>query len=242
MINAADLIPFVDLTSLQDTDTADDIAALCAQAQTPYGAVAAVCILPAWVSVAARCLAAKEVAVATVANFPQGNQQPQQVVAAIKAAIAAGANEVDVVIPYFLIQQGQRAAVLAFVEACRQACGKHVVLKAILETGVLTAQQVADAALVAIDGGADFLKTSTGKLPVGATQEAVRVLLEILKRYPERSVGLKISGGIRTVADALVYTRLVTQVLGEHWLTPQHFRLGSSQLLQQIVSSLPFPT
>ncbi len=241
MINAAHLIPFLDLTSLQDTDTAAHSEALCKQAQTPHGAVAAVCIMPAWVALAVKCLRGTGIAVATVANFPHGNQEPQQVVADIKAAIAAGATEIDVVLPYCLIQQGQGAAALSFVQRCRQACGKQRVLKIILETGLLNAQQIADAALVAIDGGANFIKTSTGKVLVGATQEAVRVMLEVLRRYPDRAVGLKVSGGIRTVADALVYTRLATQVMGEAWLTPAHFRLGTSQLLQQILSVSPSP-
>lgn len=236
MIQPTALIPYIDLTSLNDTDTAEHITALCAQAQTSFGQVAAVCVMPQWVELAAKCLRGSSVAVATVANFPHGDQQPAQVVTAIATALAAGATEIDVVLPYFLIQQGQRAAALSFVQACRRACGKRIPLKVILETGALKPQQVADAALVAMDGGANFIKTSTGKFPVGATVEAVRVMLEILKRYPERALGLKVSGGIRTVADALLYFHLATEVLGTAWLTPTHFRLGSSQLLQQILS------
>jgi deoxyribose-phosphate aldolase len=224
----------LDLTSLNEADTEADIARLCRRATGPFGSTAAVCVWPRLAAFARRELP-PEVAVAAVANFPDGSADTARAVADTRATVDAGAQEVDVVIPY-----RQLDAAPALLAAVRRAC-EGLRLKIILETGELAdAQQAALACRIALDAGADFLKTSTGKVRVNATPQAARVLLQAIADDPAARprVGFKPAGGIRTVADAQAYMALVREVLGDTALSPQRFRIGASGLLDDIEAVL----
>lgn len=230
-----DLIPFLDLTSLNEQDTTKDIATLCAQAVTPAGNVAAVCVYSQFVSLAKQALASTDILIATVANFPHGTQTIQQTLQEIEAELADGADEIDVVIDYQALLAGNKHSVTELVTACKTLCGTHT-LKVILETGMLEQLALIDyASKAAIDAGADFLKTSTGKVAVNATLAAADIMLSAIAQYNPR-VGFKAAGGIRTPEQAFAYVNLAIDKLGETWLTPEHFRLGASSLLNAIVA------
>ena len=229
----------LDLTSLNDADTAADIVALCQRAQTANGPVAAVCVWPRFAALARRELPAG-IAVAAVANFPDGSADIARSVADTREIVAAGAQEVDVVLPISRLQQGDERAVTELVAAVRAAC-PGLALKVILETGVLVDEPlIRRASQLALDAGADFLKTSTGKTPVSATPEAARVMLATIAVDPRAAarVGFKASGGIRTVADATVYFGLVEQALGAAALSPARLRIGASSLLNDVEAVL----
>jgi deoxyribose-phosphate aldolase len=224
----------LDLTSLNEADTEADIARLCQRATGPFGPTAAVCVWPRLAAFARRELPT-EVAVAAVANFPDGSADTARAVADTRAIVDAGAQEVDVVIPY-----RQLDAAPALLAAVRRAC-EGLLLKVILETGELAdAQQVALACRIALEAGADFLKTSTGKVRVNATPQAARALLQAIAADPtaQARVGFKPAGGIRTVADAQVYLSLVRGILGDTALSPRRFRIGASGLLDDIEAVL----
>ena len=229
----------LDLTSLNDTDTEDDIAKLCLRAQSPFGPVAAVCVWPRLAAFARARLPA-HISVAAVANFPHGNADLNAAVGDTLEIVHAGAQEVDMVLPYRTLMAGDHAAVTKVLTAVRQAC-PGLRLKVILETGELkTSELIGRASQLALDAGADFLKTSTGKTPVNATPQAARVMLGAIAASPsgKNHVGFKASGGIRTVQDAAVYEALVRHNLGEHALNPKRFRIGASSLLDDIEALL----
>jgi len=232
------LLAVLDLTSLNDDDDKAGIERLCARAITPFGRVAAVCIRPRFVSLCKDRLADSGVRVATVANFPHGAGDPEAVLLETRQAIAAGADEVDLVFPYRSWLAGERDQARALVNACKQACGSDVKLKVILETGELvTPQHIAAASRDAIAAGADFLKTSTGKTGVGATLAAATVMLAAIKESG-KTVGFKAAGGIRTLADALPYLELAEGIMGSGWTVPATFRIGASALLDDLLEIL----
>jgi deoxyribose-phosphate aldolase len=229
----------LDLTSLNDADTEADVIKLCARANGPHGAVAAVCVWPRFAALARRELPAS-IAVAAVANFPDGSADVERALHDTRAIVDAGAQEVDVVLPFARLQQGDERAVAALLAAVRKACA-GLRLKVILETGVLGADAlIARAAQLSLDAGADFLKTSTGKTPVSATPQAASVMLEAIAADARAAgrVGFKASGGIRTVADAAVYFALCERILGTEALNPRRFRIGASGLLNDIEALL----
>lgn len=229
----------LDLTSLNDDDGDDDIARLCRRADGPFGRVAAVCVWPRFAALARRLLPA-EIAVAAVANFPHGSTDTQRAVQDARQIVDAGAQEVDLVLPYGSLMRGDVVAVGAVLASVRRACGP-LKLKVILETGRLVQPAlIAEAADLCIAAGADFLKTSTGKVPVSATPAAARTMLERIAHHAptSRATGFKPSGGIRTVRDAAVYMALQTECLGPAAVVPARFRLGASSLLDDIESIL----
>ena len=229
----------LDLTSLNDADTEADVVQLCARAQGPHGAVAAVCVWPRFAARARRELPAG-IAVAAVANFPDGGTDVARAVRETHEIVDAGAQEVDVVLPFAALQRGDERAVEQLLGAVRAACAGQV-LKVILETGVLADEAlITRAAQLGLEAGADFLKTSTGKTPVSATPAAARAMLAAIAadRRGAARVGFKASGGIRTVADAAVYLDLCAQALGTEALTPKRFRIGASSLLNDIEAVL----
>jgi deoxyribose-phosphate aldolase len=177
--------------------------------------------------------------VAAVANFPAGALDTAAAVQDAKAIVAAGGDEVDVVLPWRALQAGDAAGAAALVQAVRQACA-GLTLKLIIESGELKDPALILAACaVGLDAGVDFLKTSTGKTPVGATPEAARVMLQAISRHPRgQHVGFKAAGGVRTVADAAVYIALVSHTLGAAAVGPQRLRFGASALLGDIVAVL----
>lgn len=229
-------LPLVDLTSLNDDDTEERIAALCAQARTSEGPVAAVCIYPPFVAQAADVLSGTPVRVATVANFPAGRLDPRGAGEEAARAIADGAHEVDVVLPYLAFAAGDRDAALEVVVAAREATA-GATLKVILETGRLeSADMIRAAAAGALAAGADFVKTSTGKLQPGATLAAARPMLEAIRDHGRG--GFKAAGGVRTAEDAGGFLALADEVVGEGWTSPDTFRFGASSLLGDLLEAL----
>jgi deoxyribose-phosphate aldolase len=236
---AEQILSLIDLTSLNETDDAATIAALCDKAcQVLHGKVAAVCIYPRFVRQASDLLRGTLIKIATVVNFPDANEPLPSVISAIEQALQEGANEIDVVFPYPHFLAGEKAFAEDFIKQCKKTCGKNNVLKVILEIGALPDEKkIAEASQIALSGGADFLKTSTGKIAQGATLEAAAVMLQVIK---ERSLlvkqpfGLKVSGGIRTPVQAIQYIELAEQIMGETWVMPAHFRIGASQLADAI--------
>jgi deoxyribose-phosphate aldolase len=230
----------LDLTSLNDADTADDVERLCRRAvgAPGRGTVAAVCVWPRFAAQARARLPAS-VRVAAVANFPDGGTDLRRAVRDAEAIVAAGAQEIDVVLPH-----RDLAAAPALLAAVRRACA-GLTLKVILETGVLAAAAAGEdtirrACRIALDEGADFLKTSTGKAGVGATPAAARLLLEAIAGDAAacHRVGFKAAGGVRSVADAALYQDLAAEILGPAALVPQRLRIGASALLEDIEAVL----
>lgn len=229
----------LDLTSLSDghhqAGGEPDVERLCARADGRFGRTAAVCVWPRLAGLA-RSLLPPAIRVAAVANFPDGSSDTARAVRDTAAIAAAGAQEVDVVIPY-----RDLAAAPALLAAVRREC-EGLTLKVILETGELADDALITlAAQIALDAGADFLKTSTGKRPVSATPAAARLLLQaIAAASPAQRarVGFKPAGGIRTVADAAVYMALTAERLGADAVTPTRFRIGASGLLDDIEAVL----
>ena len=235
---AARALALLDLTDLSDNADAAGLAALCAKAVSTPGPVAAICIWPRFVAQARSILGTGPVKIATVVNFPDGGTDTAAVVAETKAAIAAGADEIDFVLPwrnylsaYLQEPAGTLIAHIAMLTEIRRACGKRT-LKVILETGEYPdLDAVREASELAILAGADFIKTSTGKTTHSASPEAARTMLEVIEKT-DRAVGLKPSGGIRTLADAAGYLVLADEIMGPGWAKPETFRFGASGLHQ----------
>jgi deoxyribose-phosphate aldolase len=232
------VLPLVDLTSLTGEEDEAQIVALCRQARTPAGDVAAVCLYPRWATVAARELAGSPVSVAVVANFPEGDADPARARREAAQALEDGADEVDVVLPYAAWLANDEAGALAVVEAARAAVPAPARLKVILETGRLQRPDVIRAAAgAAVDAGADFVKTSTGKLEPGATPDAARAMLEAIVER-DGAAGFKASGGVRTLEQAGEYLALADELLGPAWAGPPTFRYGASGLLNAVLAAL----
>lgn len=223
----------VDLTDLSDDCTPAAIDALCALAIQRD--VAAVCVWPQFVERAARRLAETTVAVATVLNFPHGDAAPASLIKATNESLAAGATELDVVIPWRDLVAGTTSTTVAVVAAVATFTRRAGALtKAILETGALEPHGLVEkAARVAMDAGADFLKTSTGKIDAGASITSARILLDVAKSA-SRDVGVKVSGGIRTRAQAEEYLDLAADIRGEEACDKHLFRIGASSLLADL--------
>jgi deoxyribose-phosphate aldolase len=235
------LISLTDLTSLGESDDAASVRALSALARTAPLKPAAVCIWARWIPVALEALQGTGIPVCAVANFPEGAAAPDVAAAETAAAVAAGATEVDVVFPYRAMLAGDSGVGLALVRGCREACADRALLKIILETGqLLGAENIRHAAEVAISGGAQFLKTSTGKTQPAATPEAAAVLLEVIAAASRRgrSIGFKASGGIRTIDDAWGYLTLYEQSFGPASASASNFRIGASGLFKELTAAL----
>lgn len=230
-------IGLIDLTDLADDHSGDQIAELCSRAKAHH--TAAVCVWPEHVAQCAILLQGSDVRVATVVNFPTGTEPPDDVLAATRRALADGADDIDVVIPYSALMDGDRGAVSRLVSDVAALIPGHVGLKTILETGTLeTPELIAAAAQIAVDSGADFIKTSTGKAGSGASPEAVRVMLEVIAQARDagKVVGLKPSGGIRDYSDAASYLAQADEAMGSDWATPATFRFGASGLLDALIA------
>jgi deoxyribose-phosphate aldolase len=238
-------VAMVDLTTLEGADTPGKVRAMCAKARQPDPAdrsvppVAAVCVYPDLVGVARQAVAGSAVAVASVATaFPSGRASLAVKLADVQDAVSAGADEVDMVIDRGAFLAGHYGEVYAEIRAVRAACGPAH-LKVILETGELaTLDNVARASWLAMLAGADFIKTSTGKVTPAATPPTALVMLAAVRDFEQatgRHVGVKVAGGIRTAKDAIRYLVLVNEVAGPAWLTPQLFRIGASTLLNDLL-------
>ncbi|MEP7026420.1 MAG: deoxyribose-phosphate aldolase, partial [Actinomycetota bacterium] len=242
-LNAA--ITMIDLTTLEGADTPGKIRAMCAKARRPDPAdpavppVAAVCVYPDLVAIACAELAGSGVAVASVAAaFPSGRAALPIKLADARSAVLAGAGEVDMVIDRGAFLSGRYGQVYEEIRAVREACG-DAHLKVILETGELaTLDNVARASWLAMLAGADFIKTSTGKISPASTPPVALVMLGAVRDYAKvtgRQVGVKVAGGIRTAKDAVRYLVLVRETAGPAWLTPELFRIGASSLLNDLL-------
>ncbi|MFM7687140.1 MAG: deoxyribose-phosphate aldolase [Actinomycetota bacterium] len=230
-------IALLDLTELGDAATAEQVETLCARAVGPHGPVAAVCVWPRHVALAVEHLWGTSVRVATVVNFPTGDEAVHDVLAMTAQALADGADEIDLVLPYRALMAGDLAHTAAMIDHVRTAvpADSHR-LKVILETGELAHPDLIDrAARLAIEHGADFVKTSTGKTPHSASLQATGIMLQAI-REAQRPVGLKPSGGIRTFDDAAEYLRQADRFMGPMWATPETFRFGASGLLDALVA------
>ncbi|MBB3998429.1 deoxyribose-phosphate aldolase [Aureimonas pseudogalii] len=231
--DARRLIASLDLTNLDDGCTSADIDALVARASTPAGPVAAICIWPRFVK-QARAILPPGIRLATVVNFPAGGEDVAATLAETRQAVADGADEIDLVVAYRRV-----AADPAFVEgqvrAVKSAAGAAT-LKTILETGELADPDlILSACEAALAGGADFLKTSTGKTPVSATPEAARILLQAIAAHGG-SVGFKPSGGIKSFEDAKRFRDMAAEICGEGYPDPSRFRLGASGVLTDLLA------
>ena len=228
----------LDLTLLNDADTDADIDRLCTRAQGRFGGVAAVCVWPRFAA-RARARLPAAVRVAAVANFPAGGSDEAAALRDVQAIVGAGAQEVDLVLPWRALLSGGEAAARGLLRSARAACD-GLTLKVILETGELKeAARIEQAAHIALDAGADFLKTSTGKVAVGATLPAAEAMLRAMRGHPQ--AGLKLSGGVRRVADVQPYLALVARERGADALQPQRLRFGASSLLDDIEAVLGGP-
>lgn len=232
------ILGLVDLTNLDDACTDSDIELLCARAHGPHGNVAAVCVWPRFVARAVQQLEGTGIPVATVVNFPGGSDETSDIVALIGRCLADGADEIDVVLPYRSFLAGRIDDVAAILDAVRAAVPTTHHVKVILETGELAdPETIRRAARLAIDHGADFIKTSTGKTKVSATPESARVMLDVIADSI-RPVGLKPSGGIRTLDDAEIYLQLADDIMGPTWVSSETFRFGASGLLDALEAEL----
>ena len=235
------LLGLIDLTSLNPTDDDASVSALAALASTPAGRVAAFCTWPRFIGVVRRRLSATGVPIAVVTNFPAGSSDVAAAAAETAAAVADGADEVDVVFPYHAMLAGDDATGLALVRACRAACGPKVLLKVILETGQLgSADHIRHAAELAIEGGAHFIKTSTGKTQPGATLQAAEAMIDVIASVKARGmeIGLKPSGGVSSMSEARAYLDLYEKRFGVGCATPATFRIGASSLIKPVLAAL----
>ncbi len=236
-------LSLMDLTSLTDKETQQEIIDLCKQAKSPAGETAAICIFPRFIPLAKKILKAQQtpqVKIATVTNFPHGNDDIDIALAETKAAVAYGADEVDLVFPYRALIQGNENIGFDMVKVCKQACADSAKLKVIIETGELkSATLIAKASEICINAGADFIKTSTGKVAVNATPSAAKVMLEVIKEK-NTSVGFKAAGGVKNAKDAAIYLDLADTILGQEWTDINHFRFGASSLLNNLLVTLGY--
>lgn len=230
----------LDLTSLSEDDTPAVAAALAKRANTPYGTPAAICVYPELILATRMSLMREgipQVRVATVVNFPDGAIDAHRAENETRRALAVGADEIDLVLPWRAFQAGERAAARQLVERVKARCAKAE-LKVILESSSFPdLDSLRAAADCAIAAGADFLKTSTGKSGAAASPEAARCMAAAI-RASSRPVGLKISGGVRTLADASSYLTIAAELYGRERVVPARFRIGASALLDELLPAL----
>ncbi|ORT49203.1 deoxyribose-phosphate aldolase [Vibrio sp. qd031] len=235
-------LKLMDLTTLNDDDTDQKVIELCHAAKSPVGNTAAICIYPRFIPIAKKTLREQgtpDVRIATVTNFPHGNDDIEIAVTETKAAIAYGADEVDVVFPYRALIGGDESLGFELVKQCKEACG-DTLLKVIIEVGELKEEAlIKKASEISIKAGADFIKTSTGKVPVNATPEYARMMLEVIRDMGvAQSVGFKPAGGVRTADDAAAYLAMADEILGDDWVDARHYRFGASSLLTNLLNTL----
>lgn len=234
----------IDYTTLKVTDTEESVKVFVADLlkkikKNASREVAAVCVFPNFASTVREGLSGTEIKTAVVAGcFPFSQTFTEMKLAECKMAIGAGAEEVDVVISVGDMLEKNYEKIYKELKAIRKVC-ETVRLKVILETGELKdIETIFNASLISMYAGADFIKTSTGKVPVNATPESVYVMCEAIKQYHAQTgkrVGLKVAGGVSKAQSAIRYLTIANYILGTEWLTPYYFRLGASQLMDDIV-------
>ena len=237
----------MDYTTLKVTDTEKSVRLFTADLlkklkKNELKGVAAVCVFPNFASIVREELKATDIQTAVVCGgFPFSQTFTELKLSECKMAINAGAQEVDVVITIGDVLEKNYEKIYKELKAIRNVC-EGVRLKVILETGELKdIESIFNASLISMYAGADFIKTSTGKVPVNATPESVYVMCEAIKQFHARTgkrVGLKVAGGVSKAQNALRYLTIINHVLGSEWLTPYYFRIGASQLFDDIVKEI----
>jgi len=234
-------ISLIDLTSLTGKENTTDIINLCQQAKSLEGNVAAICIYPQHIITAKKQLTAQDstsIRIATVTNFPKGQQSIELVLQETESAIALGADEIDLVFPYRSLIDGNKKIGFDMVKACKKICGADITLKVIIETGKLKTEDLINiASEICIKAGADFIKTSTGTVEVNATLKSAEIILKTIKRL-DKKVGFKVSGGDKSTLDAQSYILLATEIFDKDWVNIENFRFGASSLLAKLLNSL----
>jgi len=229
----------VELTSLDPQETPQDVAALCRMAVGSFGAVHSMCLQPQWLRGAARMFENSPVRIAAMLNFPDAIADAVSVANDARRAVELGAHEIDLLLPVEAFLEGDADDVSQLIEMVREALRFRVTLKVVLEIDALPSRKlIAAAADLAIEAGADFLKTGTGRLGPGATLEAVAILLAA-SAEADRPVGVAVSGQIDDVVTAQRYITLANQIMGPRWAVPASFRLGcGAALLSDIAGGL----
>ena len=242
------LLNSVELTTLQTTDSEDSVLKFVEKVNKfddvypELGHVATVCVYPNFARICAETLENEEIEIACVSGcFPSSQSFIEVKIAETALAIKDGATEIDIVIPVGKFLTGDYEGMCDEIAEIKTVCGEKK-LKTILETGCLkTASNIKKASLLAMYAGADYIKTSTGKLEPAATPEAAFVMCQAIKEYYDKTgiqIGFKPAGGMKTVEDALTYYTIVKEVLGEKWLTNQWLRLGTSSLANKLLSDI----
>ncbi|WP_302203882.1 deoxyribose-phosphate aldolase [Prevotella sp.] len=239
----------IELTTLKTTDSDTSVLAFTERLNDfdnqypdmPH--VATVCVYPCFANTVAESLEVDGVEIACVSgSFPSSQARIEVKIAETSLAVADGATEIDIVMPVGKFLSGDYEGVCDDIAELKAACGETVPMKVILETGALkTATNIKKAALLAMYAGADYIKTSTGKLQPAATPEAAYVMCQAIKEYYDETgiqIGFKPAGGINSVMDAIIYYTIVKEVLGEKWLTNKWFRLGTSRLANMLLSEI----
>lgn len=239
----------IELTTLKTTDSDTSVLAFTERLNDfdnqypdmPH--VATVCVYPCFANTVAESLEVDGVEIACVSgSFPSSQARIEVKIAETSLAVADGATEIDIVMPVGKFLSGDYEGVCDDIAELKAACGETVPMKVILETGALkTATNIKKAALLAMYSGADYIKTSTGKLQPAATPEAAYVMCQAIKEYYDETgiqIGFKPAGGINSVMDAIIYYTIVKEVLGEKWLTNKWFRLGTSRLANMLLSEI----
>lgn len=227
------LIRCLDLTSLSGTETTAQITKLCQNAIRHN--VAAVCVYPRFINQVKKELKNSDIHIATVINFPKPKTDLTKISSEITEALKLGANEIDAVFPYDEFLKGNLNICEDFLRLCRSSTNDHALLKIILETGVLKKTGlIAQATSLCLKHQVDFIKTSTGKTDISATPEAANIILETIHSAKSQA-GFKASGGLKTIDDAKKYLVLANTIMGHNWVNPNHFRLGASSLLDNLL-------
>lgn len=236
----------IDLTSLNSDDSKEKIWSLVERLNHFEGSsdvpnVAALCVYPNFVKALKEALTADIKIVSVAGGFPSSQTFTEVKTVEVSLAVLDGAEEIDVVMNVGDFMDNNYDEIAEEISEIKEAC-RDAKLKVILETGLLkTPENIIKAAILAMYSGADFIKTSTGKVYSGATPEAVYILCDAIKEYyrlHKRRIGIKISGGIKTIEDAVLYYTVVKEVLGNDWLTPAYFRIGASNLADNLLKSL----
>ena len=239
----------IELTTLKTTDSETSVLAFTERVNDfdneypdlPH--VATICVYPCFAKTVAESLEVDGVEIACVSgSFPSSQARIEVKVAETSLAVADGATEIDIVMPVGKFLSGDYEGVCDDISELKAACGEEVPMKVILETGALkTASNIKKASILSMYAGADYIKTSTGKLEPAATPEAAYVMCQAIKEYYDETgiqIGFKPAGGINSVMDAIIYYTIVKEVLGEKWLTNKWFRLGTSRLANMLLSEL----
>lgn len=234
------IIEFLDVTHLEEHLEHKTIKLLCTRLNQSEIRPAAVCVYPAHIQELQNCLNGTPIPIATVINFPHGLHEAEQIHDEMMHALSLDAAEMDIVIPYGKwLQHPDPQMLTRFARLCRQWAGPQITLKYILETGALqSASTITTISEILCEQGADFIKSSTGKMVPGATIAAVEAIIQAVKHHytaTGKRVGIKISGGIRTIDQVQEYIQLIRRELGDAWLDPTLFRVGSSRLFEMLV-------